>query len=135
MSATDARGLRRTRADIHWERVRCLRCGSLSEPPVSLCPHCGTAGSFEEVSLTPGGRLLTWVVQHVTPFAVRRPTILAVIETPEGGRVAGELVDCPPERITVGLEVEAVLRRSADPLREYEWKFRPVQRGEEVRER
>lgn len=130
MSATDARALRRAGSDVRLERLRCRRCGQLTEPPALMCPHCGAGvaageGVFELIRLTPGGRLVTWVVQHVTPFGLHRPTILAIVETPEGGRLAGELVDCPAEALRIDLEVEAILRRSADPRHDYEWKFRP----------
>ena len=74
-------------ARYRLEAGRCAECGAVSFPPRMVCPSCrGTV--FEEVRLTPSGKVVTSTVIHVPPgeFLNEAPYAMAVVETPEGAR-------------------------------------------------
>ena len=90
---------------------------------------------MEERELSGKGKVMTYTVLHAVPegFRGQAPLLLAVIQLDEGVRVLAQLTDVKPEKATIGMPVEAVLRRitedgSAGIIR-YGVKFRPVLRG------
>jgi len=111
---------------------RCQSCGWISFPERKrVCKGCRAAPArFEELKLAPHGRVLSYVVQQRLPEGFETPLPLALVELEDGVRVYGQLVDCAPEEVKVGLEVEAELRvmYQEGGARVYSYKFRP--RGE-----
>jgi len=108
---------------------RCKSCGWISFPERKrVCRSCRAApAQFEEITLKPYGRVLSYVVQHRLPRGFETPLPLAIVELQDGVRVYGQLVDCAPEEVKVGLEVEAELRVMYEEggARVYSYKFRP----------
>ena len=108
---------------------RCTQCGWVAFPERKrVCKRCRAApADFEEVKLKPHGRVLSYVVQHRLPAGFETPLPLAVVELADGPRVYGHLVECAPEDVEVGMEVEADLRvmYEENGARVYSYKFRP----------
>ncbi|MFI6812024.1 Zn-ribbon domain-containing OB-fold protein [Nonomuraea sp. NPDC050328] len=83
---------------------RCLSCDRRVHLPADDCPSCAGELRFEPVSGE--GTICTYTVVHRTfaeGFAV--PYVLAWVDLPEGVRAFGQVVECPPERLRVGLPV------------------------------
>lgn len=87
--------------------LRCQDCKYYIHPPTPICPEClGKNLTVEAVS----GRaqLLTYTVNH-QPWVpgVPLPYTIAIVEIVEqkGLRLMTNLIDCPPERIEIGMSV------------------------------
>lgn len=112
---------------------RCKSCGWVSFPEKKkICKRCGAAPApFEEIRMKPYGKIISFVVQHRLPGGFRTPLPIAVVEFEEGARVYGEIIECSPEDVQIGMEVEAELRvmYEEDGLNVYSYKFRPRRRS------
>lgn len=113
---------------------RCTHCGAVSYPRRRrICLRCRkTPAVFEEVPLTPRGRIVSYVVQHYLPARFDVPLPMAVVDLDGGGRIYGMMTDCSPGELRVGMEVELVWRRVVEDDGEelHAFKFKPV-RGTE----
>ena len=87
---------------------RCSDCGAESFPPRGICRACRGRDTVP-VAVTEPGVVYSYTVNHQrwlpdldVPYAV------VLVEFPDhpGVRVPGRLRGCPPEDVTVGLEVE-----------------------------
>lgn len=98
-------------ARYRLEASRCLNCGRVAYPPRRVCPAC-RGRNWETLRLTPKGRVLTSTVIHVPPeeFLNEAPYAMAVVETPEGGRLLTQVVDCDPGTVRPGMEVDLEFR-------------------------
>lgn len=108
---------------------RCRRCGFIEFPePRKTCKRCRAPSEFEVIQMSTRGRVVSFVVQHRLPEGFETPLPLAVIDLEDGARVYGQIVECKPEDLKVGLEVEAEFRVFYDDagLRIYSYKFRPI---------
>lgn len=99
---------------LHRELLlnRCAACGRRHHPPRPMCPSCW---SWDVVPTAVGGRgtvhLLIRLHQGpsapgVDYAAVPHPVAVVELEEQEGLRVTSTVVDCPPERLEIGLPVE-----------------------------
>ena len=86
---------------------RCPRDGFFIYPR-SRCPAClGADWSWQTASGR--GLVHSFTVDragHVPALAKLAPYVVAIVELDEGPRCVARLVDCDPERVTVGLPVE-----------------------------
>ncbi len=109
---------------------KCQKCGFVEFPePRRTCKICRAPSEFEQVQMSRRGTIVAFVVQHRLPEGFETPLPLAVIDLENGARVYGQIIECKPEELKVGLEVEAELRVFYDDngLSVYSYKFRPVQ--------
>ncbi|MEE8115656.1 MAG: OB-fold domain-containing protein [Gemmatimonadales bacterium] len=58
------------------------------------------------------GKVVTSTVVRVAPdeFMMEAPYAMAVIETPEGARLMTQVVDCDPDTVGPGMDVNLVFR-------------------------
>lgn len=107
-----------------WDGVRqgelriqsCADCGELRHPPGPLCLRCR---STERSHVVAGGEgvVHSYVVHHHPPVPGRRtPFAVAVVELPEGVRIVGGVVSCPPEAVHVGMPVRVTYQSMDDEL-------------------
>lgn len=84
---------------------RCARCCRFVHLPEVACPFCGgTDLPYETVS--GHGTVHTFTVVHRSFLpGFTPPYVIAWIDIPEGARVFGDMVDCPPEDVRIGLPV------------------------------
>lgn len=117
----------RNRAEtFDFNRSKCTDCGRMNDPTAELCYRCGS-DAFEAVTLSPRGEVRTFVVQHVLPEEFDTPLPIAIVETPEGGKVLGMFTEIDdPHGIAIGDEVTIELKRfdRKDGQVLYEPKFR-----------
>ncbi len=107
--------------------ARCGACGSWHTPLRSICPECWST----DVTVTPvsgRGRIHLLILLHQGPPArdvsYATPWPLAAVELDEqpGLRFVSTVIDCPPERLRVGLPVELIwIERDGAPW----YAFRP----------
>ena len=110
----------------YWEAARrhelvvqrCGECGARRFPPRPLCPHCRSFGSeWEPVSGR--GTVYSFVVCHapVLPaFESRLPLVIVLVELAcdPGLRIVGNLLECAPADVAIGLPVQVVFE-DVDP--------------------
>lgn len=96
---------------------RCRGCGERQLPPRPICSRC-LGREREWVTSSGRGRVFSWHRMHQIyhpGFQAEVPYVVAVVELEDGGRMLANLVDCPAERLAIGLPVEiAFEQRSAE---------------------
>jgi uncharacterized protein len=118
----------------YWEAARnqelrmqaCRACGHVRFPPSVLCPRC-LSDQAEWKRLSGHGRIFSWIVVHRSQhpaFNAETPYNVVIVELEEGPRVHSTLVDCPTDRICIGMPVEVVFDRVKDDMTLP--KFRPA---------
>jgi scaffold protein (connect acetoacetyl-CoA thiolase and HMG-CoA synthase) len=113
------------------EAGRCTGCSKIAFPPRRVCPSCH-GDSFETITLSGEGKLVTWTVIHVAPgdFAVQAPYVVGIVELDEGVRLTAQIVDCNVEELDFGTPVRRVLRRlraeGEGGIIQYGYKFVPA---------
>ncbi|MCD6111402.1 MAG: Zn-ribbon domain-containing OB-fold protein [Thermoplasmata archaeon] len=111
---------------------KCGVCGGVYFPQRPLCPKCHreSLGKMERVTLSGEGRIISYTVVHepLIDYEHQAPYIMALIETPEGPILLGQIVDAVPEEVEIGREVEAVFRKLREEGKsgtiQYGYKFR-----------
>ncbi|MFF4196235.1 bifunctional MaoC family dehydratase N-terminal/OB-fold nucleic acid binding domain-containing protein [Nonomuraea sp. NPDC001831] len=107
-----------------WEGARrgelrvqsCADCGELRHPPGPMCPNC-RSGNRSHVVVSGRGTLYSYVVHHHPPVPGREvPFVVGVVELPEGVRIVGNVVDCPVEKVDVGMALRVTYRSMDDEL-------------------
>lgn len=91
---------------------KCSNCQKLFYPPSSMCPHCQSLES-EWVKLSGKGKVYSFIIvrRATNPaFASEVPYTVAIIETDEGPRYTSNLIGIDPDKVTVGLPVEAAFQ-------------------------
>ena len=87
---------------------RCVSCSADSFPPRGICRACRSRDT-EPVEITSAGHVYSFTVNHQRWLPdLEVPYAVVLVEFPDhpGVRVPGRLRGCPPEDVTVGLEVE-----------------------------
>lgn len=95
------------------------RCTVCSEPwfyPSTICPQCGH-DEWDTFEADGHGVVESHTMQHHAPNAAFEsdvPYPIVLVELDEGVRVMGNLVDCDPETVEIGDDVELVWERRQD---------------------
>ena len=98
-----------------WEGCRrhelrlqcCTGCRAFRHPPRPMCPQC-TASESEWVPVSGRGTVYTFTLVHgptLPAFQERFPYNVAVIQLDEGPFIVSNLVECPAERLRIGMRV------------------------------
>lgn len=118
----------------HLVASKCKSCGDIAFPPKTFCGKC-EGEEVEEMLLGNKANVYSYttVYQMGVP-GVEVPHTIAIVKFPEDDEllVAGQMTDCAPEEVKVGMEVETVI----DKVRSGKmpgtdvigYKFRPVHR-------
>ena len=86
---------------------RCRQCGTFRHVPREICADCGSF-DWDWVKSSGRGTVFTWTVvaRALHPaFIGDEPYAPVVIEMEEGVRVLGQVLDCPPDQLSVGMPV------------------------------
>jgi len=119
-------------AAFFWEGVqrdelriqRCTSCGRLRHPPRPMCPYCRSLDSDYKVA---GGRgqVYSFVVHHRPEVPGREhPFAVVLVQLEEGTRVVGNVIDCPPEQVQIGMPVQVTFAPNSTGRKLPQW--RPV---------
>ncbi len=130
----------RTAVPAHWRKYKerylllgskCETCGSIHFPLGNVCPNCRRAGKPKPVKLSRKGRVYSYTVIRAAPegFEAFTPYVIAIIELDEGVKLTSQVVDCEPEDVHIGMQVEACFRKireeGEDGVICYGFKFKP----------
>jgi uncharacterized OB-fold protein len=80
-------------------------------PPAPLCSHC-RSWDFEWAKLDGSGEVFSYVVVHhsvIPAFAAEMPYVVAQVAldgTDGAVRMTTNIVECPPDDVSVGMRVE-----------------------------
>ncbi len=109
---------------------KCSQCGTVFFPKRVICPECRRKGKLEDMQLKGNGKIHTYSVIN-TPteeFKTIAPYVVAIVELEEGAKITTQIVDCKPEDVEIGDEVEMVFRKireeGDDGVISYGYKFR-----------
>lgn len=110
---------------------RCRLCAEIFFPQRTLCQNCQSE-DIETIELGPKGKIysVTTVMQK-PPGLYQGPVPYAFgwVELPEGVRVETLFTGCPPEELSIGMDVELVietLHRDTQDRQVLCHMFRPV---------
>ncbi len=91
---------------------RCEECNRYRYPPASGCPHCGSE-RFAWRQASGKGTVYSYSVTHQAvsrAFEGRVPWAVVAIELEEGVLMLSNLLDCPPEKVRIGMPVVVEFR-------------------------
>ena len=93
------------------EAGRCRGCGKVAYPTRRVCPAC-RGREWDRTALSRTATVVTSTVVHVAPtdLLMEAPYAMALVETPEGARLAMQIVDCDPARVVPGMPVNLEFR-------------------------
>lgn len=108
--------------------TRCKRCGAFAYPRRRVCLKCNAKDEYEDVKLPKRGKVYTFAKDHLFP-SPDPPTLMVVVDMDGGGRFYGQLTDCDPTQVNIGMPVELTFRRfhQGDGFYNYFWKLRPLE--------
>ena len=104
--------------------TRCKVCGAVQYPGARICIECHSVDQSEPYRfLGKKGVIATYTIDKIT-VSEDPPSMIAVIDFEGGGRIFTNIVDCEPEEIAIGKEVEMSFRciQAVDGIRTYYWK-------------
>jgi scaffold protein (connect acetoacetyl-CoA thiolase and HMG-CoA synthase) len=132
-----ARFWRETPQRYNLGGCRCTNCGTVYFPPRSVCPTCAkhrrSIGRLEPFHLSGDGEVITFTIVHepAEGFEMEVPYVLAIVKTPEGPQLTGQVVDVDPKSVRIGLKVRATFRRLREEGKagviHYGYKFTPAE--------
>ena len=97
---------------------RCLQCKELIYYPRMVCPRC-LSSDYEWETLSGLGSVysfaIVWRPKHPA-FAEHVPIVLAVVDLREGPQMVSTIVNCPADRVTIGMELAVVFDTIADGI-------------------
>jgi hypothetical protein len=106
----------------------CKDCGKKIFYPRKFCPECWS-GNLDWSESKGRGKVNTFTIAMSNVeerFAEDIPYVLALVYLDEGIRMMTNIVDCKPEEVKIGMEVEVVFK---DATEEFSLPaFRPVRR-------
>lgn len=85
---------------------KCESCNNFQFYPRALCTRCGASPEWYET--TGRGTVYTYTVirqNGAKPFAALLPYVVAMIELEEGPKLMGNLTDCDPDTVHIGMNV------------------------------
>lgn len=122
---------------------KCTNCGTVYFPPRGVCPACTShrqsIGKMIPFPLTGEGEVFSYTVVHEAAegFEMQVPYVVALVKTPEGPVLTGQVVDVGPEEVRIGLRVRATFRKLREEGKagviHYGYKFAPVDEPDDAR--
>jgi len=110
--------------------TRCKKCGTFAYPRRRVCQKCNAKDDYEDAKLPRRGKIYTFAKDHLFP-SPDPPTVMAVVDMDGGGRFYGQLTDCDPAQVKIGMPVELTFRKfhQGDGFYNYFWKLRPQEKS------
>jgi len=97
---------------------RCEGCGRRRFPPREICSEC-LCRDARWVESGGRGTVVSFNVMHQVyhpAFAAEVPYAVVLVELEDGGRMIANVVDCPLDRLAIGMAVEAVFEKRSDEV-------------------
>jgi len=107
---------------------KCTKCGHIDHPPYLYCTECHV-DDHEWVESSGKGVLNAYAVNHFGvpfPFWPDLPYVTAMVDVEEGPRMITNIVECDPEALKNGMELEVVFQERTSEFTLPQ--FRPVKK-------
>ncbi|HDP96459.1 MAG TPA: Zn-ribbon domain-containing OB-fold protein [Euryarchaeota archaeon] len=95
--------------------VKCGSCNAVYFPSRIICPDCGrkSMGKMDKFKFSGRGTVYSNTVVHEAheQYEMQKPYAIALIELEEGARVLGQIVDCEPYEVQIGMKVKSTFRK------------------------
>ena len=104
---------------------RCQACGAYVFYPREVCSEC-LAPELEWVYASGRGTLYSFTIARASThpaFSDDVPYVIAIVELEEGPRITTNIIDCPEEKIRIGMALQATFPQVDDS--QVLVKFRP----------
>jgi uncharacterized OB-fold protein len=101
----------------------CAHCRHRQFYPRALCTRCG--GEPEWLECSGRGTVHTFTIVRqmgMRPFRDELPYVVAMVELEEGPMLMGNVTDCDPDSVRIGMPVEAYFVRAAEDVGITMWK-------------
>lgn len=113
---------------------KCECCGKVFFPKRSICPHCRRAsmGKMSEYKVSKVGKVFSYSIVYEAPVEnnILKPYAVAMIETNDGIKITGQIVDADLNEISIGMPVRVVFRKineeNSGGIIHYGFKFAPI---------
>lgn len=108
--------------------TRCKKCGTFAYPRRRVCLKCSAKDEYEDAKLPRRGKIYTLAKDYLFPNP-DPPTVMAVADMEGGGRFYGQVTDCDPAQVEIGMPVELTFRKfhQGEGFYNYFWKLRPTE--------
>lgn len=96
--------------------TRCAACGFFVHPHAPICPRCH-ARDLAPVAVSGRGIVATFTInRHPWEAGLTEPYVIAIVTLAEqpGLNLTTNIVGCPPEAVTIGMDVEVAFERHDD---------------------
>lgn len=95
----------------------CRRCGTWQYWPRPVCMRC-ISRDLEWREAAGRGVVYSFTITRLPPegFEGREPYVLASVDLVEGTRMMAQLLNCPIERVRIGLPVRVVWEKLTDEI-------------------
>jgi len=110
--------------------TQCSHCDARQFPPMQICPECKSREQ-KAYNFKGKGKIYSFstVYAPLSQFEDVAPYIVALIDLDDGPRLAAQLTDVSPDRVSIGMDVEMVIRKISESgsqgVISYGYKFRP----------
>ena len=96
----------------------CQACGQLQFYPRLVCTRCASASlDWIEASGRASVKSFTIIRRAVSPaFEADVPYVVALVTLEEGPTMMANIVDCDPERVTIGQSVQVLFERRSETM-------------------
>jgi hydroxymethylglutaryl-CoA synthase len=118
---------REKNCNVRFYAKKCQACGkSTFLRDIHVCPNCYAQDKYAPVKLSKNGTLFTYNKEFYYP-SPDPPTIMAVVDFPEGVRITTQMTDTDPDQVKANMPVEMCFRKFHDGnmFHNYFWKCRP----------
>jgi uncharacterized OB-fold protein len=97
-------------ADGRLRMQRCLECGEVFFFPRAFCPEC-SSDRLEWFDCSGHATLYSYTIVHrqTTP-EIAAPYVLALVDLEEGPRMMSHIIDCPHDRLAVGMDLQVTFQ-------------------------
>jgi uncharacterized OB-fold protein len=104
---------------------RCNRCDSVIWYPRTFCSVCASL-DVTWFAATGRGTVYSFTVirRPAPPYDRSAPFVVAYVELAEGPRILTNIVECAPDEVEIGMDVEVVFHDTGEGRALY--RFRPV---------
>jgi uncharacterized protein len=97
---------------------RCSGCGAYRHPPSPICPTCLSTDD-EWVPASGNATVYSFVIVHRAfhaAFEEQVPYVVAIVELEEGPHMLTNVVEVPPDQVTIGMPIRVCFDRVSDEV-------------------
>lgn len=105
----------------------CPACHHRQHFPRAWCTECGATPEWLSTAGTGTVHTFTIIRQYgQEPFQGQLPYVVAMIELPEGPKLMGNVTDCDPSSVHIGMPVEVYMVRATPEIAVPFWRPRTI---------